>query len=227
MLVTQVRVVQADHHQGHIRYGDYGGRQCTGIVMYALAFSKLIPCASWDTQVLNQILSNGTEFYKYAINRGRNKTLRYLDVSEVIGEIQVMDQLFIAQYGVNDISDSMFQSFISLINEYLQDFVNSNCNMFIAADYSYGLIKQDNLLYFVDSHSKDDMGMPAENGYGGIRIYQNVNSLANYILSIHAGREVEFELTYISIIDVEDEINNIIIYIINLKLSKYSLSSKK
>ena len=179
--------------------------------MYALAFSKLIPCGAWDSQILNQLIYNGTEFYKYAINRGRNKTLRYLDVSEVIGEIQVMDQLFISQYGVNDISDSMFQSFIALINEYLHDFVNSNCNtaMLIAADYSYGIIKQDNLLYFVDSHSKDVKGMPVENGYGGVRIYPNVNSLANYILSIHEGREVEFELTYISIVDIEDEsINN-------------------
>ena len=175
--------------------------------MFALAFSKLIPCDMWDTGVLNHILQSGTEFYRYILNKSHNRTLRYLDVSEAKGEIQVSEKLFIARYGVNDISDSMFFSFISLINENLNDFYYSNCNtaMLIAADYSYGIIKHDNLLYFVDSHSKDVRGMPDANGCGGVRIYPDVNSLANYILSIHANREVEFELTYISIIDVEDE----------------------
>ena len=179
--------------------------------MFALAFSKLIPCDMWDTGVLNHILQSGTEFYRYILNKSHNRTLRYLDVSEAMGEIQVSEKLFIARYGVNDISDSMFFSFISLINEYLLDFVNSNCNtaMLIAATYSYGIIKHDNLLYFVDSHSKDARGIPVENGYGGVRIYENVDSLANYILSIHAGREVEFELTYLSIVDIEDESNQI------------------
>ena len=177
--------------------------------MFSLAFSKLIPCDSWDTAILNHIMQSGTHFYRYILDRSRNRSLRYLDVSEAMGEIQVSEKMFIAQYNNNNIDESMIHSFISLIYENLNDFVDSNCNtaMLISADYSYGIIKQDNLLYFVDSHSKDIRGMPVENGYGAVRIYQNVNSLANYILSIHAGREVEFELTYISIIDIEDESN--------------------
>ncbi len=67
--------------------------------MFALAFAKLIPCDMWDTGVMNHILQSGTEFYRYILNRGHNRTLRYLDVSEALGEIQVSEKLFIAQYG--------------------------------------------------------------------------------------------------------------------------------
>ena len=174
--------------------------------MYSLAYSNLIPCEVWDTSIINHLLEYGTEFYKYALSRCFNKNIRYLDVGEVIGEIQIFNNLFAAQYGINDILDSVFLGKISDIQIDLVDFVNSNCRtaILIAAGFTYGIIKNQNKLYFIDSHSKDDNGVQVDYGYGGVRIYNNGESLANYIISIHENKNTDYEFTYISITEIND-----------------------
>lgn len=86
------------------------------------------------------------------------------------------------------------------------DFVNSNCRtaILIAAGFSYGIIKNQNKLYFIDSHSKDINGVQVDYGYAGIRIYESGDSLGNYIISIHENINTDYELTYISITDIND-----------------------
>jgi hypothetical protein len=184
--------------------------------MYSLAMSKLIPCSLWDTEVMNQVISNGTEYYIQCFNKTGSNNLRYLSVREVLGDIQVSDRLFRSQYGMIDEYDSTKNNIIQNIRQDLQDFFNSDCNTatLLAADYSYGIIKCENLIYFVDSHSKDINGYPDKNGFGGVRIYNDIDSLAKYLRDLHLrmGRFnlVQYEITYIDIEDMGDIEGNII-----------------
>lgn len=209
-----VTVIQADHHQGHIRYGGYGGYQCTGIVMYSLALSRLLPCEVWNTEILNYIISEGTQYYIQCINKSGESRPRYLGTLNVLGEIHVRGTLFVSQYGMGNEARSTNLNRIRNISLGLKEFYESECDLavLISAYYSYGIIKSDNMLYFVDSHSKDRSGQSVRNGYGGVRIYMDVNSLAEYIISISANHQAHYELTFISIIEPVDIEGNYFIF---------------
>lgn len=189
-----------------MRYGGYGGYQCTGIVMYSLALSRILPCEVWNTEIMNHIISEGTQYYIHCINKTGESRPRYLGALGVFGEINVRGTLFVSHYAMGNEQRSTNLGRIRNILRGLTEFYESDFELavLISAYFSYGIIKSENKLYFVDSHSKNINGDSVPNGFGGVRIYLTVNTLAEYIISISNSLNVQYELTFVSILEPVD-----------------------
>ena len=54
----------ASHHQGHSRYGDSAGMQCTSIAYFSIIYSGFKRVGLWKSLDLNIILAQGDELVK-------------------------------------------------------------------------------------------------------------------------------------------------------------------
>ena len=62
---TIIKVVQATHHQGNVRYGTSSGIQCSCMSLMSVTWTLFTSPDMWDTFDLDCILSKGDQLFKY------------------------------------------------------------------------------------------------------------------------------------------------------------------
>lgn len=199
-------IVQGDYSQSHRMFGDSAGNQCTAIVIYAMAYSKLVPCIDWTSNTMNRILNYGNDFYNYCLSRANLKT-HHLSCEECLGLVEINRDVFNVQlYPQFQNSESSAAIYDKLNFEnlrlQLRIFYNSKCSYVVltANGYTYGIIKQFDMIYFYDSHAKDLHGNTILDGKASLRLFKDLDSLVNYITFIYNFNENEyFQLTYLNI----------------------------
>ena len=58
------KALLASHHQGHSRYGDSAGIQCTSITYFTIIYSAVKRVGLWKLLDLDIILAQGDELFK-------------------------------------------------------------------------------------------------------------------------------------------------------------------
>ena len=58
------KALLASHHQGHSRYGDSAGIQCTSIAYFSIIYSAVKRVGLWKSLDLDIILAQGDELFK-------------------------------------------------------------------------------------------------------------------------------------------------------------------
>ena len=59
-----IKVVQASHHQGDVRYGNSRGIQCSCMSLMSVSWTLFKSPGFWDKFDLDSILQNGDELFK-------------------------------------------------------------------------------------------------------------------------------------------------------------------
>lgn len=175
------------------------------------SFSK--PISQWDSVFLDSILLEGNEFYKEIIHKS-NIGIRHLGIDDLIGTHIIFEKkLFVDLF-------EMFSHAFSEdpeLNQYIrnchnghinfddllyqcQSLLSSNCNfgLFICNGFSYGLIKNLNIINIFDSHSKDINGNSIDNGTASLRSFITLKELTNFLLKINP-QNAFYQVYYLTI----------------------------
>lgn len=80
---TILNCIQASFNQGHEKFGETRGIQCTCIALYNICFSVFKDVSLWNKNDLEYIVEKGDELYK------SQNTLRYLSCLELPRNVQV------------------------------------------------------------------------------------------------------------------------------------------
>ena len=211
-------VVQASYHQGYEIYGRMAGIQCSGLSIFSIATAFMVNCNNWTTNILDQLLYYGSLYFEQCCAR-INVNNRYLSVEEVIGlvpignrtlnisRVAIIDQVLTASQRPNSLQGQMDYNSLS---RHFREFFESN-HLFLTLttnDSTYGIIKQNGLLYFFDSHGRNYYGVPQANGKASIRSFVNVDQIVNSLLRLHPNPDRYYEMFFISVFEVDPTINH-------------------
>lgn len=91
---AKILIAQADHHQGHVHYGDAAGKQCTCNVLSQafLLAAQREEVKTWDSHRLNVILNGGMEIYS-KLHTGTSSLQPYLMVTELPKYVEWLDSI--------------------------------------------------------------------------------------------------------------------------------------
>ena len=103
--------------QGHFKFGDFGGRQCSVIVLYSQAFIIIKNVAYWKSDDLDSILEIGTDLYK---SIGKDEYLASEDLPSVA---KILAEPVDVNFGFNSRGILSWDKFHQNI---LKDFIWSN-----------------------------------------------------------------------------------------------------
>ena len=187
------------------------------MVLYSMIKSQLTPISQWNSDFIDSILIEGNEFYINLIHK-LNIEIRYLGIDDLTGTHTVYEnQFFVDSFEMysnltND--DPEVDQFIrNCHNGHInyddlliqsQTLLTSECKygLFICNGYSYGLIKNQNIIYIFDSHAKDVNGNNSENGVASLRCFVNLNELVLFLLKINPVNEY-YQVFYLSINEID------------------------
>ena len=89
---TIIKVVQATHHQGDVRYGISTGMQCSCMSLVSLRWTLFKSPALWDKFDLDWILGKGDQLFKFI---GK---FRYLGTEDLPQEFLTENSLINVQF---------------------------------------------------------------------------------------------------------------------------------
>jgi len=174
-------------HQGQI--GIFAGNQCTMIAFYALALSLIVPCAHWDSDVIDFSLIEGDRLYTDTILSSFNGHPTHL----MHQDLQSMSQLSVLQHTISsEIIEDQFAGVVGFVGlpgtigvdlpVALQTaFQISNQALFTAGGTTIGLIQTENGVFLFDSHSRNENGLPCEHGQAILHQFADIAELAAYL----------------------------------------------
>ena len=231
-------ILRANFHQNNPIFGDSAGMQCTGICAYAIVFSVSIHVSLWNTEIIDHVMLTGNDYYNEIQQRLRKQLIEFnnhLEINEVIGQISINNQDYSLNYWSNSLDyifDSTVQGLINLhdLNKQLNLIKNSDCKHFVLTtnQYSFAIIKENDVFYFFNSHSVTPKGRKTKtfNGTACVIKFNQPNSsnnLAAYINNMFQLNS-DFIITYLRITLINSNENSQIelprhcnykIYIIN------------
>ena len=180
--------------------------------------SKFIPLSEWDQSIMDSVLLEGSQFYEQIINI-RNMRFIYLCYEDLIGTFDIMDHTFhIDKFimfpdrfepeftnvdGISNHLDFVYDGEFNFqsIHAQLQMFKSSKCEyaLFLYNQYTYGIIKQHDYIYFFDSHAKLFNGEISSDGTASLRSFGTIKTLCNYIIKINNFRSTTYQMVYLNI----------------------------
>ncbi len=162
--------------------------------------------ANWTkTEDFDFVLLAGSSFYKKCFEK-TNRTRLHLEAEETLNiEIEIKGKnYFLSYFDQENINNCYRQNNIyqSHFKRDLDEFISSECDSMILTlkDFSFGIIKDNDSLYFVDSHCKDETGVESESGKAVVLQFKQPNSvvnLANHLFNnLFPNRGIDFSFTY-------------------------------
>ena len=114
------QIVFGSFNQGHYKFGDFGGRQCSAIALYSQAFSIIKNVAYWKSDDLDSLLEHGTDLYKRI---GKDEYLAREDLPSVV---KIFAEPVDVSFGFNSHGILSWDKFNQNI---LKDFICSNIEL--------------------------------------------------------------------------------------------------
>ena len=206
-------MVQASYHQGAGIYGRFAGIQCSGLTIFSFATAFMVNCNEWTNNEMDQLLYYGSLYFEQCCAR-INVENRYLEIGEVIGMVQIgnrtlnittviiLDEELTPSNAPNSLQGQMTYAF--LIRHFNEFYLSNHLFSAITTNgYTYGIIKQNGLLYFFDSHARNYNGMEESNGKASIRSFNEVNLLVYHLMRLHPNQQRYYEIFFISVFEVD------------------------
>jgi len=184
-----ISILRASTHQGNPMYSPNCGTQCTAMSAAFLAFTFIESPLTWTTATLDQVMICGNKFYTKKLPAAGHQYLNTDDVSGVIPNVFqsqdinleiVMSALPDYQGHLNKLSGKYMR-----LKGKLQQFIESEHQfaIFTSSNYSMGIYKDLEHLYFFDSHCRGSKGGTAQRGTACILKY-NLNVAASKLSTL-------------------------------------------
>ena len=140
------KVVSGNFHQGHSKFGNTAGIQCSCNALFAICFSIVKKVSLWKPFDLDYILENG------------DKAFKIVGITRALFMSELPHNMFIENY---KIEVEMLQHFVELFKQENifegHDSITDTGNglIFMTGGYTLSLIWSKNFVYLFDSHSRD------------------------------------------------------------------------
>ena len=175
------KIVQGTFSQGNSKFSESAGLQCCAIALYAGAFSCLKQMSRWTSETLDRIVEGGDDLFHLI---GKN---RYLGVEDLPQEVLILNaKVSVAfRYNVHGIfcRERIYQNTFKdmILNETID---NSGVLVWLSEICIYIGFQQfvTGVKYALfDSHSRGPTEKIAEEGTSILLLFDNIDSLTNYI----------------------------------------------
>ena len=203
-----VNLIQGSFSQGDLKFRETAGKQCVCNSVMSLIWSKIKHVPWWNSLDLDHILDEGDRLYKNL------KLDRYLSVEDIPQNCILHDQ---------NVSIKFVDNYSGLVDESHEAHF---CNVFrtAARDIRTGLLLFVNhycisltfgkkAIYVFDSHSRNHLGQPVENGYSMLIKFRQLNDVVRYVhktyFSDRSRTTLPFQINSIEIDMEEKSITNI------------------
>lgn len=192
-----VSIIRATFHQGNQKFGTTRGTQCTCIALYGICFSVIKSIARWNENDLESVVEKGDLLYK---KQPEGTFLSCADLPRLV-EIENLSLPVSFENDIISFIDNRPDSQTELIRN-LSTIYSFSAVLFIIKGYGFSIVSKCNMLYLVDSHSRDDMGLPAADGSAIILKFANLVDLTNYITYVYHGNaesETQYDIQFIQV----------------------------
>lgn len=128
------------------------------MTVMSFIYATLKKCRNWKKIDLNTILTNGDNYFKFCYENGPPTNDGFLEIDRVLGNYYLFDKNYQIKYYEHE-DGYLRQSLMTqenLIHE-LCDFAASNAKFaaYTANGYTFGILKEKQIIFFFDSHAKD------------------------------------------------------------------------
>ena len=177
---TIIKVLQAPHHQGDVRYVTTRGIQCSCMSLMSVSWTLLRFPDRWDKLDLDGMLGKGDQLFK---SLGK---FRYLGMEDLPQEIFLEGLAVNVQFleiKMGEITTGVYLlSIVDIIYNVQQIGTGA---LLIVNDYILDLIWGNYSIYLFDSHSKNENGNVSSSGTAVLIKFDRLLSLENYIRSVY------------------------------------------
>ena len=177
---TIIKVVQASHHQGDIRYGESRGIQCSCMSFMSVSWILFKSPGICDKFELDSILTRGDQLSKFI---GK---FRYLRVEDLPQEFLLKNYSMNVKFLENKTGEITAGAYLFSIAEIVNCAQGIGTGALIIVDnYILGLTWGNDYIYLFDSRSKDQYGKIPSSGTTVLLKFYTLFSLENYIKSVY------------------------------------------
>ena len=156
---TIIKVVQATHHQGDVRYGISTDIQCSCMSLISVSWTLFRCPGQWDKLDLDGILGKREQFFK---SPGK---FRYLGIKNLPQEFLTEGFKVNAQFLENKTREisgrALLLSIVEIVNCFQQIGIGA---LLIVNNYILGIIWGNCSVYLFDLYSKDENGDVSSSG---------------------------------------------------------------
>ena len=174
---TIIKVVQATHHQGNVKYGTSRGIQYSYMPLMSINWTLFRSPGLWDKFDFDWVLGKGDQLFKFM---GK---FRYLGMEDLPQEFLVENSPITGflENKTGEITAGAYLTSISKIVNGVQQIGASA--LVIVNEYILGLIWGNDSLYLFDSLSKGENGNLSSFGTAVLLKFDTLYSLENYVRS--------------------------------------------
>ena len=189
------KFVLGTFHQGHAKFGDTAGIQCSCNALYAICFSIVKKVSIWKSYDLDYILDKGDKTFKLL---GISRPLFMCELPRnIMIENTVIEVDMLGNYFGLLVKDNIFENNASVRE-------TGNGLIFMTGGFTISLIWSKNSVFLFDSHSRDGNGTFTSNGNSIVLSFKSLIDVNCYIkmeYSKHLSNfhEQQYELQYVRV----------------------------
>jgi len=196
-----LKCIKATFNQGNEKFGHTSGRQCTCIGLFSICFSFFKQVSFSNQNDLEYLIEQGDKLYK-----SQNTTLflscgeppRNVQVEHVAAHIDFLENRTGMLKGITVGYNKQV-----LLRNFLTDQEYTGI-LFLTSGVAVAIIPHTNQndVYLIDSHSRNDIGKPVPNGTSVILKFHNFWEVCNYISSIYNPNHtilVQYEIQFLKV----------------------------
>ena len=148
-----IKVLQASHHQGDIRYVMSRGVQCSCMSLMSVSWTLLKSASIWDSFDLDCTLQKWDLLFKSLNN------YRYLGMEDLLQEFYIENSAINVEFLNNKTGEITAGAYLVSITEIVSDCQRIGTGaLLIISNYILGLLWGNQCFFLFDSHSKDEIG---------------------------------------------------------------------
>ena len=201
MSSVMITTIQGSIHQGHEAFSEHSrGRQCAFMSLAALLFNRSNSVDLWTQTNIDDILFHGDRMYLHALTNKMVPDTNSLSVED-------LPEVATSQNNFEYCLDKFYQGridrsfcgdgpFFSLKQVLINAFSDSSNAMLVLDGYVMAVIQKSDFLYLFDSHARNSLGIPDENGTSVVLKFSELDEFQNHVETLGHYLNVEtFEIT--------------------------------
>ena len=175
-----MKVFQATHHQGDIRYGMSRSIQCSYILLMSVCWILFKSVSIWNSFDLDCILRKGNILFKYLNN------YRYLGMEDLPQWIFIENVSINVEFVNIRTTEITAGAYLVSATDIVRDCQQIDTGaLVIINNYILGLLWGNQCFFLFYSHSKDELGRVSATVTAVLLKFDSLQSLENYIKSIY------------------------------------------
>ena len=203
MASVMITAIQGSIHQGHEAFSEHSrGRQCAFMSLAALLFNRSNSVDLWTQTNIDDILCHRDRMYLHALTNKMVPDTNSLSVED-LPEVATSQNNFEYCLDFNKFYQGRIDRsfcgdgpFCSLKQVLINAFSDSSNAMLVLDGYVMAVIQKSDFLYLFDSHARNSLGIPDENGTAVVLKFSEVNEFQNHVETLGHCLNVEiFEIT--------------------------------